>query len=143
MEGYEEKMLKYCSEQVLPSGYKINDDLRRKLITLVEDAVANYSGLDTSFDEDLELMREERVLPCIEDGIVGEWIYEACVNADYLTEEEKVFLLKSLLRRGIEADRCMFDETGFFFISEVPYQFCLSYLLEHEPLTQEYFSILN
>ena len=136
MEGYEEKVLKYCSEQVLPGGYKINDDLRRKLITLVEDAVANYCGLDTSFDEDLEIMREERVLPCIEDGIVGEWIYEACVNADYLTEEEKVFLLKSLLRQRIEDDRCMFDETGFFFIPEVPYQFCMSYLLEHEPLTQ-------
>ena len=131
-------MLKYCREQVLPKGYEINEDLIIKLITLVEDAVANYSGLDTSFDEDLEIMREETVLPCIEEGIVGEWIYEACVNADYLTEEEKIFLLKSLLRRGIETDKCMFDETGFFFIPGVPYQFCLSYLLEHEPLTQEY-----
>jgi hypothetical protein len=59
------------------------------LIMLVEDAVANYSGLYTGFDEDLEMMREERVIPCVEDGIVGGWIYEACVNADYLTEERR------------------------------------------------------
>lgn len=63
MGEYEARVLNYCREHVLPEGDEIN--------------------------EDLEMMREERVIPCVEDGIVGEWIYEACVNADYLTEERR------------------------------------------------------
>jgi hypothetical protein len=72
MGGYEALVLKYCGERVLPEGYEINADLRIKLITLVEDAVANYSRLDRSLDKDLELIREERVQPCIDEGIVDE-----------------------------------------------------------------------
>jgi len=45
MKGYEEKVLKYCSKRILPREYKIDADLRRKLITLVEDAVINYSEM--------------------------------------------------------------------------------------------------
>jgi hypothetical protein len=72
MGGYEALVLKYCGERVLSEGYEINADLRIKLITLVEDAVANYSRLDRSLDKDLELIREERVQPCIDEGIVDE-----------------------------------------------------------------------
>jgi hypothetical protein len=61
-----------------------------------------------------------------------------CVTADYLTEEEKIFLLQSLLRRVIKAYKCMCDDFVFFPLPEAPYQFCVRYLLEHEPLTQEY-----
>ncbi|MCK4735408.1 MAG: hypothetical protein KAT65_23345 [Methanophagales archaeon] len=132
MEGYEEKVLKYCSEFVLQKSYKISDDLRRKLMTLVEDAAVNYNEGVMSFDTDLE------VLTCIENGDVDERICEACVNADYLSEEEKIFLLKSIMRRKIEDDRRRYKETGFVFSPPVPYQLCLSYLLKHEPLTEEY-----
>ena len=68
MNGYEEKVLKYCRERVLPRGYIISEDLRRK----------------------------------------------------------------------IEDDRRMYKKTGFVFSPPVPYQLCLSYLLKHEPLTEEY-----
>jgi hypothetical protein len=102
MDGYEEKVLKYCRERVLPRGYIISEDLRRKLMTLVDDAAVNYNEGVMSFERDFE------VLTCIETGDVDERICEACVNADYLTDEEKI------------------------------YQLCLSYLLKHEPLTEEY-----
>jgi hypothetical protein len=132
MGGYEAKVLKYCRERVLPRGYIISEDLRRKLMTLVEDAAVNYNEGVTSFERDVE------VLTCIETGDVDERICEACVNADYLTDEEKIFLLKSFMRRKIEGDRRMYKKTGFVFSPPVPYQLCLSYLLKHEPLTEEY-----
>ncbi len=132
MNGYEEEVLTYCRERFLPRGYKISDDLRRKLMTLVEDAAVNYNEGVTSFETDFE------VLTCIENGDVDERICEACVNADYLTEEEKIFLLKTIMRRKIEDDRQSYKETGFFLSPPVPFQLCLSYLLEHEPLTEEY-----
>ncbi len=132
MDGYEEKVLKYCRERVLPRGDIISEDLRRKLMTLVEDAAVNYNEGVTSFETDFE------VLTCIENGDVDERICEACVNADYLTDEEKIFLLQSFMRRKIEDDRRMYKKTGFVFSPPVPYQLCLSYLLKHEPLTEEY-----
>lgn len=91
MEEYEEKVLKYCREQVLPKGYKINEDLRRKLITLVEDTAINYNEFAMSSETDVAVMT------CIETGNVEELICEACVNADYLTDDEKIFLLKSIM----------------------------------------------
>ena len=133
MSNYDAKIIKYCSERILPRGYKINADLRRKLITLVEDAVINYSENDSFFDRE-----KEDVLPCIEAGDVDDWICEACANADYLSEEEKIFLLKSFLRRKTEADRRMREQIGFVWSPQIPYQSCVSYLLEHEPLTEEY-----
>jgi|GEM_PF-4384572 len=133
MKVYEKKALKYCSEQVLPKGYKINEDLRRKLITLVVDAAVNYNEDVVSFDTD------SAVWGCIETGDMDELICKACVNADYLTDEEKIFLLKSFMRRKIEDDRRMYDKIGFVLSPPIPYQLCLSYLLEHEqPLTEEY-----
>ncbi len=133
MSNYEAKIIKYCGKRILPSGYKINADLRRKLITLVEEAVINYSENDSFFDRE-----KEDVLPCIESGGVDDWICAACANADYLTEEEKLFLLKSFLRRKTEADRRMREQIGFVWSPQIPYQSCVSYLLEHEPLTEEY-----
>jgi len=62
MEEYEALVLKYCREQVLPRGYKINEDLRRKLITLVEDAAVNYNEFAQGFDTNFE------VRSCIETG---------------------------------------------------------------------------
>ena len=133
MSNYDAKIIKYCSKRILPRGYKINADLRRKLITLVEDAVINYSENDSFFDRE-----KEDVLPCIEAGDVDDWICEACANADYLSEEEKIFLLKSFLRRKTEADRRMREQIGFVWSPQIPHQSCVSYLLEHEPLTEEY-----
>ena len=133
MSNYEAKIIKYCGKRILPSGYKINADLRRKLITLVEEAVINYSENDSLFDRE-----KEDVLQCIESGGVDDWICAACANADYLTEEEKLFLLKSFLRRKTEADRRMREQIGFVWSPQIPYQSCVSYLLEHEPLTEEY-----
>jgi len=133
MSNYEAKIIKYCGKRILPRGYKINADLRRKLITLVEDAVINYSENDSFFDRE-----KEDVLPCIEAGDVDDWICEACANADYLSEEEKIFLLKSFLRRKTEADRRMREQIGFVWSPQIPHQSCVSYLLEHEPLTEEY-----
>jgi hypothetical protein len=132
MEGYEEKVLKYCSEQVLPRGYKISEDMRRKLITLVEDAAVNYNEFATNSETDVE------VRTCIETGDIADLICDACINADYLTDDEKIFLLKSSLRRKIEHDRRMYKKIGFVLSPPIPYQLCLSYLLEHEPLTEEY-----
>ena len=136
MEEYEEKVLKYCSEQVLPKGYKINEDLRRKLITLVEDTAINYNEFAMSSETDVAVMT------CIETGNVEELICEACVNADYLTDDEKIFLLKSIMRIKIERDRRMYEKIGFAISPPIPYQLCLSYLLEHEPLTEEYLLFL-
>ncbi|MCK4397987.1 MAG: hypothetical protein KAV25_03235 [Methanophagales archaeon] len=133
MSNYEAKIIKYCGKRILPRGYKINADLRRKLITLVEDAVINYSENGSFFDRE-----KEDVLPCIEAGDVDDWICAACANADYLSEEEKLFLLKSFLRRKTEADRRMREQIGFVWSPQIPYQSCVSYLLEHEPLTEEY-----
>jgi hypothetical protein len=138
MKGYEEKVLKYCSKRILPREYKINADLRRKLITLVEGAVINYNENGSFFDEDFEVGKKEDVLQCIEAGDVDDWICEACANADYLTGEEKIFLLKSFLRRKTEADRRMREQIGFVLSPQIPHQSCVSYLLEHEPLTEEY-----
>ncbi len=138
MVGYKEKVLKYCSKRILPRGYEIDTDLRRKLVTLVEDAVINYGEIGSFFDEDFELRGKEDVLPCIEAGDVDERICAACANADYLTEEEKIFLLKSFLRRKTEADRRMYEQIGFVLSPQIPYQSCMNYLLEHEPLTEEY-----
>ena len=133
MSNYEAKIIKYCGKRILPRGYKINADLRRKLITLVEDAVINYSENGSFFDRE-----KEDVLPCIEAGDVDDWICAACANADYLSEEEKLFLLKSFLRRKTEADRRMREQIGFVWSPQIPHQSCVSYLLEHEPLTEEY-----
>lgn len=138
MSNYEAKIIKYCSKRILPKGYKINADLRRKLITLVEDAVINYSENGSFFDEVFGPRGKEDVLPCIEAWDVDERICAACANADYLTEEEKLFLLKSFLRRKTEADRSMREQIGFVLSPQIPYQSCVSYLLEHEPLTEEY-----
>ena len=138
MSNYDAKIIKYCSERILPRGYKINADLRRKLITLVEDAVINYSENGSFFDEVFGPRGKEDVLPCIAAGEVDERICAACANADYLTEEEKLFLLKSFLRRKTEADRRMREQIGFVLSPQIPYQSCVSYLLEHEPLTEEY-----
>jgi len=138
MSNYEAKIIKYCGKRILSRGYKIDADLRRKLITLVEDAVINYGENDANFDEGFGLREKEDVLPCIEAGDVDERICAACANADYLTEEEKIFLLKSFLRRKIEADRRMYEQIGFVWSPQIPYQSCMSYLLEHEPLTEEY-----
>ena len=138
MEGYEEKVLKYCSTRILPGGYKIDADLRRKLITLVEDAAVSYNKYSASSDRKLKVMREKRVQFRIESGDVDERICQACIKADYLTEEEKVFLLKSFLRRKIEADRRMYEKIGFVISPQIPYQLCMGYLLEHGPLTEEY-----
>ena len=138
MKGYEEKVLKYCGKRILPREYKIDADLRRKLITLVEGAVINYNENSSNFDEDFEVREKEDVLQCIESGNVDDWICAACANADYLTEEEKIFLLKSFLRRKTEADRRMREQIGFVLSPQIPYQSCVSYLLEHEPLTEEY-----
>jgi len=135
MKGYEEKVLKYCRERILPRGYEINADLRRKLITLVEEAVINYSE---NVDDVFGPRGKEDVLPCIEAGEVDDWICAACANADYLTEEKKLFLLKSFLRRKTEADRRMREQIGFVLSPQIPYQSCVSYLLEHGPLTEEY-----
>lgn len=132
MEGYEEKVLKYCREHVLPRGYEINEDMRKKLITLVEDAAVNYNEGVMSFDTDLE------VRTCIETGDIDDLICKACINADYLTDDEKIFLLKSFIRKKIEQDRRMYEKVGFVLSPPIPYQLCLSYLLEHEPLTEEY-----
>jgi hypothetical protein len=85
--------VKLIDQTLLPRGYKINADLRRKLVTLVEDAVINYSEIGSNFDEDFEAREKEDVLPCIEAGDRDDWICAACANADYLTEEEKLFLL--------------------------------------------------
>jgi len=138
MSNYEAKIIKYCSKRILPRGYKINADLRRKLVTLVEDAVINYSEIGSFFDEVFGPRGKEDVLPCIEAGDVDERICEACANADYLIEEEKIFLLKSFLRRKTEADRRMREQIGFVWSPQIPHQSCVSYLLEHEPLTEEY-----
>ncbi|MCW3133448.1 MAG: hypothetical protein N2V78_03870 [Methanophagales archaeon] len=132
MEEYEALVLKYCREQVLPGRYKINEDLRRKLITLVEDAAVNYSEFASGFNTDLE------ALTCIETGDIDDLICKACINADYLTDDEKTFLLRSFIRKKIERDRRMYEKIGFALSPPIPYQLCLSYLLEHEPLTEEY-----
>jgi hypothetical protein len=138
MSDYEAKIIIYCSKRILPRGYKINADLRRKLITLVEDAVLNYSENGSNFDEGFGHREKEDVLPCIEAGEVDDRICAACANADYLTEEEKIVLLKSFLRRKTEADRRMSEQIGFVWSPQIPHQSCMSYLLEHEPLTEEY-----
>jgi len=117
MKGYEEKVLKYCRERILPRGYEINADLRRKLITLMEEAVINYGENSSFFDEVFGPRGKEDVLPCIESGNVDERICAACANADYLTEEERLFLLKSFLRRKTEADRRMREQIGFVFVA--------------------------
>jgi hypothetical protein len=97
MEDYKQIALKYCREQVLPKGYKINVDLSRKLITLVEDAAVNYNEFASGFDTDSE------VQTCIETGDMDELICKACVNADYLTDDEKIFLkLTSKSDRPVE-----------------------------------------
>ncbi len=131
MEGYEKKVLKYCREHVLPGGYKISADMRRKLITLVEDAAVNYNEGVMSVDMDFE------VLTCIDTGDIADLICKACINADYLTDDEKTFLLKSFMRRKIERDRRMYEKIGFVLSPPIPYQLCLNYLLEHEPLTDK------
>ncbi|RCV65739.1 hypothetical protein C5S53_02245 [Methanophagales archaeon] len=136
MEEYEEKVLKYCREQVLPKGYKINEVWRRKLITLVEDAAVNYNEFARGFDTDSE------VQTCIETGDIDKPICEACINADYLTDDEKIFLLNTYIRKKIERDRCMTEKIGFVLGQSIPYQLCLSYLLEHEPLTEDYLFFL-
>ena len=136
MKEYEKKVIKYCKEQVLPKGYKISEDLSRKLITLVEDAAVNYNEFTSGFDTDSE------VLTCIETGDIDEQICEACINANYLTDDEKIFLLKSFIRKKIERDRSMYEKIGFVLAPPIPYQLCLSYLLEHEPLTEEYLFFL-
>jgi len=138
MEGYEEKVLKYCSTRILSEGYKIDADLRRKLITLVEDAAVSDNKYSASSDRKLKVMRKKRVQFRIESGDVDERICQACIKADYLTTGEKIFLLKSFLRRKIEADRRMYEQIGFVFSPQVPYQTCTSYLLKHGPLTDEY-----
>lgn len=125
-------MLKYCREHVLPRGYKINKDMRRKLITLVEDAAVNYNGGVMSVDNDLEVRTR------IETGDIADLICNACINADYLTDDEKIFLLQSSLRRKMEHDRRMYEKIGFVLSTPISYQLCLSYLLEHESLTEEY-----
>jgi hypothetical protein len=135
MADYKQIALKYCREQVLPNGYRINDDLRRKLITLVEDAAVNYNEFATGFDTDSE------VRTCIETGDIDKPICEACINADYLTDDEKTFLLNSY-RKKIERDRRMTEKIGFALDPPIPYQLCLSYLLEHEPLTEDYLFFL-
>ncbi len=142
MSEYEEEVLKYCSTRILPEGYKIDADLRRKLIALVEDAAVNHNEYRSSSDRKLKAMREKRVQFRIASGDVDERIGQACINAEYLTEEEKVFLLKSSLRRKVVADRHMYEKIGFVFSPQVPYQLCMSYLLEHGPLTEEYLSDL-
>lgn len=42
------------------------------------------------------------------------------------------------MRIKIERDRRMYEKIGFVISPPIPYQLCLSYLLEHEPLTEEY-----
>ena len=83
-------------------------------------------------------MHEKNVLFRIETGEVDENFCQKCIKPDYLTAEEKVFLLNSFLRRKIEADRRMYEQIGFVFSPQVPYQTCMSYLLKHGPLTDEY-----
>jgi len=117
MSNYEAKVIEYCSERIWPSGYETNTDLRRKLITLVEDAVINYGKNSSFFDEVFGPRGKEDALPCIESGNVDERICAACANADYLTEEERLFLLKSFLRRKTEADRRMREQIGFVFVA--------------------------
>jgi hypothetical protein len=131
MDGYEDKVLMYCGERILPKGYKINENLRRKLITLVEDAAVNHSEGVKSFEKDKE------VLTRIKYGDVDKWICESCIKADYLSEEDKI-LLKSIMRRNAETGSHMYEKIGFVFPHPFPYHLCLSYLLEHEPLTEEY-----
>lgn len=138
MSEYEEEVLKYCSTRILPEGYKIDADLRRKLIALVEDVAVNYNEYRSSSDWKLKAMREKRVRFRIASGEVDEMIGQACINEEYLTEEEKIFLLKSSLRRKVVADRHMYEKIGFVFSPQVPYQLCMGYLLEHGPLTEEY-----
>lgn len=132
MGDYKQIALKYCREKVLPNGYRISEVWRRKLITLVEDAAVNYNEFARGFDTD------SVVRTCIENGDIDNPICEACINADYLTDKEKIFLLKSSLRRKIEHDRRMYEKVGFILSPPMPYHLCLSYLLEHEPLTEEY-----
>jgi len=90
-----------------------------------------------------KVMREEGVLFCIEEDVIDEWIGQACVNADYLTKDDKVFLLKSFLRRTTENN----VHGGFGHILSHPsiaYQLCTNYLLEEgrENLSQEHFLYL-
>jgi hypothetical protein len=136
MEDYKQIALKYCREKVLPKGCRLKDDLRRKLITLVEDAAVNYNEFATGFDTGSE------VRTCIETGDIDKPICEACINADYLTDEEKIFLLNSYIRKKIKRDRRMTEKIGFTLDPPIPYQLCLSYLLEHEPLTEDYLFFL-
>ena len=136
MGDYKQIALKYCREKVLPNGYRISEVLRRKLITLVEDAAVNYNEFARGFDTDSE------VRTCIETGDIDNPICEACINADYLTDKEKTFLLNSYIRKKIERDRRMYEKIGFVLDPPIPYQLCLSYLFEHEPLTEDYLFFL-
>lgn len=143
MSNYEAKVIKYCRERILPGDYKIEKELKEKLIQLAEDAVLNYNDFSPDFKYEVQFMREEGVLFCIEEDVIDEWIGQACVNADYLTKDDKIFLLKSFLRRTTENN----VHKGFRAILSYPsiaYQLCTNYLLEEgrENLNQEHFLYL-
>ncbi len=143
MSNYEAKVIKYCREWILPGDYKIEKELKEKLIPLAEDAVLNYNDFSPGFKYEVQFMREEGVLFCIEEDVIDEWIGQACVNADYLTKGDKIFLLKSFLGRTTEKE----VYKGFGPIlphSSIPYQLCTNYLLEEgrENLNQEHFLYL-
>ena len=143
MSNYEAKVIKYCRERILPWNYKINKELKEKLIQLAEDAVLNYNDFSPDFKYEVQFMREEGVLFCIGEDVIDEWIGQACVNAGYLTKDDKIFLLKSFLRRTIENN----VHEGFGHILSHPsiaYQLCTNYLLEEgrENLSQEHFLYL-
>ncbi|MCK4733566.1 MAG: hypothetical protein KAT65_14025, partial [Methanophagales archaeon] len=87
MSNYEAKVTKYCRERILPGDYKIEKELEEKLIQLAEDAVLNYNDFSQDFKYEVQFMREEGVLFCIEEDVIDEWIGQACVNADYLTKD--------------------------------------------------------
>lgn len=103
----------------------------------------NYNDFSSDFKYEVQFMREEGVLFCIEEDVIDEWIGQACVNVDYLTKDDKIFLLKSFLRRTTEKE----VYKGFGPIlphPSIPYQLCTNYLLEEgrENLSQEHFLYL-